>query len=179
MEEWKHIPWYPDRYYASNKWNIKTTNYSNRWTEVIYNPSISNSWYYVIRLTDNNWKRIYQTVHRLCMYAFKWISDLIVNHIDWNKLNNEQTNLQYCTISENALHSYNVLWNIPPQEWRFWSNHWASKKINQLDLEWNFIKEWWSIIEAATALQINNRCISAVLKWKQNTSWWFVFKYII
>ena len=40
-------------------------------------------------------------VHRIVMEAFKGKSDLTVDHIDGNKLNNSLDNLEYVTIQEN------------------------------------------------------------------------------
>ena len=41
-------------------------------------------------------------VHRIVMEAFKGKSDLTVDHIDGNKLNNSLDNLEYVTIQENV-----------------------------------------------------------------------------
>jgi hypothetical protein len=60
-------------------------------------------------------------VHRLV--AMEFIDNTFnkenVNHIDGNKLNNNVKNLEWCTASENELHSYRVLgkekWNTKPE----------------------------------------------------------------
>ncbi|ALM64505.1 HNH endonuclease [Lactococcus phage 936 group phage PhiJF1] len=44
-------------------------------------------------------------VHRLVIAAFKGKSDLTVDHIDGNKLNNSLDNLQYLTREENLIKS--------------------------------------------------------------------------
>lgn len=41
-------------------------------------------------------------VHRIVMEAFKGKSDLTVDHIDGNKLNNNLSNLEYVTAQENT-----------------------------------------------------------------------------
>ncbi|MEG1995859.1 MAG: HNH endonuclease signature motif containing protein [Bacilli bacterium] len=49
------------------------------------------------------------SVHRLIMKTFKPMVDmdnLDVNHIDGNKTNNNISNLEWCTRSENVLHSF-------------------------------------------------------------------------
>lgn len=45
-------------------------------------------------------------VHRIVMETFQGYSDLTVNHIDGNKLNNNIVNLEYCSALENLEHRY-------------------------------------------------------------------------
>jgi len=47
-------------------------------------------------------------VHRLVMLTFIGPSELSVNHIDGNKINNDLSNLEYCTHSENCLHAFRL-----------------------------------------------------------------------
>jgi len=46
------------------------------------------------------------SVHRLIMEAFNGKSDLTVDHIDGNKLNNSLDNLEYVTLGENIKRAY-------------------------------------------------------------------------
>jgi len=55
--------------------------------------------------------------------------------------------------------------------------HRSIRKISQYDLQWNFIKDWDSITNAATSLNLNSSLISAVCVWRRNKTWNFVFKY--
>ena len=48
-------------------------------------------------------------------------------------------------------------------------------KVNQYDLEWNFINTWNSITEAENKLNIYS--VSSVCKWKRKTAGWYMWKY--
>ena len=56
-----------------------------------------------------NGKRIYVRVHRLIAEALVPNPDNLpmVNHIDGNKLNNDPSNLEWCTNSHNTQEAYN------------------------------------------------------------------------
>src|SRR5690606_12133178 len=55
----------------------------------------------------------YKTIHRLVAETFIPNNDLSlqVNHKDGDKLNNQQTNLEWVTVKENIQHSYDLLLN--------------------------------------------------------------------
>ena len=76
---------------------------------------ISNRGYERIWLTING-KREHHSVHRLVALNFVPNPEkkLEVNHIDGNKLNNNASNLEWCTRRENAVHSIRVLGNPKP-----------------------------------------------------------------
>ena len=61
----------------------------------------SNSGYARIKLNGKSVR-----VHRLVMELFKGPSDLTVDHIDGNKLNNSLDNLEYVTREENLIRSW-------------------------------------------------------------------------
>lgn len=63
-------------------------------------PSINNG-YYRISLVDVNGVSKSHYVHRLVISSFKKHSDLYVDHIDGNRLNNDLGNLRYATNSSN------------------------------------------------------------------------------
>ena len=116
------------------------------------------------------------------MLAFRWPSDLQVNHMDWNKLNNNLDNLEYCTASENIRHSFlNLNRKISPYIWipLFWKDNWNAKKINQLTIDWIFIKSFNCIIDASREFNIDNSSITKVCKGKQKTAWWYNWEYKI
>ena len=68
------------------------------------------AYYYQILLYKNSKYKLFR-VHRLVCESFKekTSTNLEVNHIDGNKLNNNINNLEWVTKSNNILHSHNIL----------------------------------------------------------------------
>lgn len=103
-EEWKIIPNY-STYFVSNFGRIRRGNY-------ILAQNICNLYYHVrIQNDKGQWKT--EKVHRLVAKAFfnesyneSEMDELVVNHLDGNKLNNKVTNLEFTDTRGNVLHAY-------------------------------------------------------------------------
>lgn len=110
-EIWKDIIGYEGKYQVSNIGNVKSLDYidnrgqlkkgkllKRRITEKGYNSAV---------LYNNGKQKCYK-VHRLVATAFIENSSYkpFVNHIDGNKLNNNVSNLEWCTHQENIIHSF-------------------------------------------------------------------------
>lgn len=113
MEEvWEDIPGYEKIYQVSNLGRVKSLSRKTNQTdkiriikEKILKQQVTMFGYKVVTLRKNNKRKEYK-VHRLVLYSFLGVSDLIVNHIDSNKQNNVLENLEYCTYSENTFHYF-------------------------------------------------------------------------
>lgn len=114
-EIWKGIDGYEEFYQVSNLGRVKSldrvikkSKYSYMIKGKVFKTSLNNKGYAQTELTKGG-KRKYFKVHRLVALHFlpnENASDLTVNHIDGNKLNNEVNNLEWCTLEENMWHAY-------------------------------------------------------------------------
>lgn len=112
MEEiWKDIPGFEGFYQVSNLGRIKsldrikkTQKGSRKYKGFILKPSIGSHGYYVVNLCCKSY-----CVHRLVISVFltNHLKKTDVNHKDFNKLNNNIENLEWCTRSENMIHASN------------------------------------------------------------------------
>ena len=171
MEVWKDVYWFKN-YKVSNLWNIKSFKY---WEEKILKPYKDKKWYLIIDLYNKS-RKVFK-VHRLVMITFEWEKKLQVNHKNWIKSDNRLKNLEWNTQQENIKHRYKVLWQQWSHKWKYWKNHPSSKKINQYDLKWNFIKTWGSLTEAANNYLTTKSNISLCCRKKNKTAVWFIWKY--
>jgi len=115
-----------------------------------------------------NKKQIY--VHRLVAEAFISHDDMtknIVNHIDGNKLNNHESNLEWVTAQENINHAR-----------RTGLNKSMTRQVYQCDMEGNIITLHKSIKEAAEATGASSKHIPSVCTGKRASAGGFKWKYL-
>jgi hypothetical protein len=111
--------------------------------------------------------KIKYALHRLVASTFidNTCPQLVVNHIDGNKTNNEATNLEWCSVKENNQHNHNIgLIKV------------FTRKIGQYSLDDTLIKEFNSIVEAMRETNVSS--IKQVLYNKQKTAGGFIWKYL-
>jgi len=177
QEIWKDIPWYEWRYQISNLGNVKSLNYHSTWKEWILKPWLS-FWYKRVLLCIK-WKDKWHSVHRLVAQAFipNPENKREVNHINGIYIDNNIKNLEWTTPSENVLHRFKVLWHKSSMFGKFWKYNPKSKPINQYDLQWNFIKEWYWNREIERELWINRWWIIKCCKGNKKQCKWFIWKH--
>ena len=103
--EWKDINGYEGYYKISNNGQIKNTKTNKNLT-----GDINSAGYKRITLYSPVKKRFF--IHRLVAEHFcnkpSNYKELVVNHIDGNKLNNDYKNLEFVTRSENDIHAFKL-----------------------------------------------------------------------
>ena len=110
MELWKPIPSLDARYEASSEGRIRRATPANA-TKVGRVRSLFPGGGYLRCSFYEDGKVHCLSVHRLIYEAFYGPipSDLQINHINGEKLDNRLENLELCTQSENMIHAYRVL----------------------------------------------------------------------
>lgn len=140
--------------------------------------------YYTVALHSDGLRKD-RYVHRLVASAFIPNPNNLryVNHKDHNIHNNNVENLEWCTSSENARHSYEngrrkeEYLTIRKNIQQIMTD--ASKKeVGQYDLENKLINVYESIAEASRKTGINNRSISLVCNNKRKTAGNFIWKFL-
>lgn len=159
-EIWKVITDYPE-YEISTMGRIK---YPIRKTIVPYTMRItyggsSSDGYKTFELRNSNGKKKI-AIHRLVAQEFLSNQDnyVIVNHKDGDKKNNQFENLEWCSSSQNTQHAYDT--DLIS----------GKRKIYQLDINNNIIKEWNTIKDAYETLKLSRTAINAVLSGRNKTS---------
>lgn len=181
MSEWKIIPLF-EKYMVSSKWEVKSLNYHREWYEKMLIPRLDKrawKWYYYLSLMRND--NVYtRRIHHLVMLAFVWErpEKYVVNHKNGIKTDNRVENLEYCTIWENNLHAFRVLWRKPNKTnlWKLWILSPLSKPVWQYDLKDNLIKMYPWQWEASRITWVRQWDISSCVTWKQKTAWGFKWK---
>lgn len=162
-ELWKDIKDFKGLYQISNLGNIKSlpkkhnlkNGHSYIQKEQILKPYKNNRGYLQIDLVKNG-KHYKRQVHNLVATTFIENPNnyIEINHKDENKLNNCVDNLEWCS------HIYNSNYGNRNKK----ISKALEKKINQYDLNGNFIKTWNSQLEIQKELKIPQANISAAVR---------------
>lgn len=126
--------------------------------------------YYQVCLCKNGFAKHF-LVHRLVATHFLPNNDnkKVVNHINGIKTDNRVENLEWCTFSENQIHSIRVLGNPKPpsMEGKFGKYHNRSKKIYEWDLNGNILNTYESGLEFQRKTGVHHSSVSWSIKYKK------------
>jgi len=177
MEEWRTIEWNCD-YMVSNTGKIKSL---KKKKEIILKPSRTHKGkgYHMVILCKNG-ERSYKTIHRLVAIAFipNPENKPQVNHIDGNTINNSVENLEWCTPSENEIHSFRKLGRISPTKGLFGKYSANPKSVYQIDIKTNKIIMFFdSVIDASIKMKIDKTSISRCCRKEKGTAGGYKWQY--
>lgn len=185
MEEiWKDIKNYEGLYQVSNLGRVRSLDHirkngkksGNEYLSKgkVLKSAIQNVGYMFVVLSKNGKTKGYR-VHRLVAEAF--ISNpnnyKCVNHKDENKQNNCVDNLEWCN------HTYNNNYGTKKERLKQSQQKRCGKKVNQYDLDGNFIRQWNCFMDIERHMNIK-KChvgICACCKGKLKTSYGYRWKY--
>ncbi|ARM65540.1 HNH endonuclease [Lactococcus phage R31] len=127
----------------------------------VLKTSLNNNGYLRLFLCENN-KRKHLYLHRIIATAFIDNPDEkpCVNHIDENKLNNDLSNLEWCTVRENLIHGTRIKRAAEK----------CFKKIIQLDLNDNVLNEFESMTQAEKKTGVLLKYISSCCNGKRKSA---------
>lgn len=169
LEIWKDIKGYEGLYQISNYGKVKSLKRG-----ILLKPCTNHKGYLSVVLYKKS-EKCCKRIHRLVAEAFIPNSNNKpqVNHIDCNKHNNKVDNLEWCDNSENQIHAFkNRL------QTNTGNNNPRARRINQYDLNGDFIKTWESIYDIINTLQFNRstiwRCCTGRYKQGKGYIWRYV-----
>lgn len=169
MEEWRDIPDYEGKYQISNLGRVKSINFHRGNKEKILTTFLDGRGYPTTFLYKDGKRKTFR-IHRIIAKIFipnpnnlpqvnHKNEDKTCNVIDLNNLYGEMTNLEWCTNKYNCRYS-------------------KSKKINQYDLEGNFIKMWGSAIEVEENLGIKKTNLCNCLTKRSKTAGGYLWRFV-
>lgn len=129
QEIWKNIPQYEGIYQVSNLGNIKSLGNNKSKKEKLLKKFISNNNYYMVDLHKKGLSKnilVHQIVAIVFLNHIPCGHKLVVNHINFNKLDNRVENLEVITQRENSNQKHlkstskytGVSWHKKDKKWQ-------------------------------------------------------------
>lgn len=156
IENWRDVKGYEGFYQVSNLGRVKSLDrvvkdINKDRTQLIkgkmLKPADNGNGYLIVSLRKDN-KRKNHYIHRLVGEAFlnDYLSILTINHKDFNRKNNNVSNLEVCTIQENLKYSYEKNKKMTPEFISFLENENKNGKsktkiMKEYHISWTTLKK--------------------------------------
>ena len=182
-EIWKDIEGYENKYQISNLGRVKSLYLINRQAtiprEKILSPGHNLQGYLFVTLSKNGKLSKHLSIHRLVAKHFipNPNNYPVVNHINGIKTDNCVENLEWCTQKYNIQQSYKNGQQKPTWKGKTGKLSPLSIKINQYDLDNNFIKKWDCLRDVQRELNIFASDISKCCKGVKKTAGGYRWRY--
>lgn len=186
QEIWKDVVGYEGLYQVSNLGRIKhlaveaasgTGHYAK--IETIKKQNLMKNGYWVVDLYKDNVRKTW-LVHRLVALAFIPNPDNLpcVNHIDSDRANCVISNLEWCTASQNAKHSYDTNKRREKMNWKIGAENKNSKAVLMLDkISRKVLRTFDCIMDAERELGVLNNNIVNCLRGRSKTAGGYIWIY--
>lgn len=117
------------------------------------------------------------SIHRLV--AIHFISNPnklpLVNHIDLDKTNNNVNNLEWVTLSGNMQHA--IKHGHCRKNYVSGENNKVNKPVIQYSLSGKFIREWFSVREAAKQVRVSEETVGSVIRKRKGIAGGFQWRF--
>jgi len=194
-EIWKDVVGYEGLYHVSNKGRIKSVSrivskkrngnpckvYKTKPKILIIN-NLQTGGYCSVKLISvrTHEKQFNAKVHRLVAEAFipNPENKPCVNHLYGIKIDNTVEHIEWCTYSENIIHSFKNGFHKPHEDWlKFGSKNPKSKPVEQYTLDGKYITTFGSQQEAMRITGVNQSQIWFCCQGKYKQAKGFIWKY--
>jgi hypothetical protein len=164
MEIWKDINDYESIYQINQKGDLKSLKRKTTGTftsiDKLIRKDLNKKGYYTYTLCKNG-KSQRKLLHRLLAKAFipNPNNYPCVNHIDGNPLNNDLSNLEWCTYSYNTIHGYEKNGRLNPNR--------KLKESEVIEIKEKLKNPYWGIVrDLSIEYNVSNWIISLIKNFK-------------
>lgn len=172
MEIWKQVKGFEGLYEVSNLGNVRSLNYHNWGIVKNLTPTADKFGYLRVCLSKND-RQYNGIVYRMVAQAFIENPDNFpqINHINEDKSDNRVENLEWCDCLYNNNHGTRN--NRISQSKR----NTKCKKVIQMDLDGNVLREWVSLNEVMRVLGFNAAFVARCCHGVKPTAYGYKWQY--
>ena len=171
---WKEIKGYEGRYLISSSGDVISLNYGKRGFAKALTWKVNNKGYAWVELRGNGVRDI-RLIHRLVAENFLENPEGFetINHKDENPLNNDVSNLEWCSRSYNVRYSM----NLHPERENRRNSKYMDIAVIQFDKDGNVLKEWENARTIFLETGMDDRSIREVCRGNRHSAYGYLWRY--